>query len=117
MIGRLRADPVRTLAAVDLREVLEILAQLVGDLLGRRDEVHQAGADGAAHHAVILGPLLGDGEAAMLLDRPQAECAVAAGAGQDYASRVLALGLGEGEEEAVDGCAEAALRDWFGSLQ
>jgi hypothetical protein len=117
MIGGFRAHPVRPLAPVDLGEMPEILAELQRDFPSGGDEVHQAGGDGAAHHAVIFGALLGDRETAMLLDRPEPERAVAARAGQDHAGRVLALRLGQGEKEAVDGHAVAALRDRLGDPQ
>ena len=81
------------------------------DVVDRQDEVDHAGAHGAAHHAVVLGALLGDGQPALLLDRAQAERAVAARAGEDEARRALALGTGERLEEGVDRRAlPAALR-------
>ena len=66
--------------------------------------VHQAGGDGAARHAVILGGVgvLGHDHAALALDGPHAQGAVAAGARKHDADGPLALVLGQGAEEEVD---------------
>ena len=63
--------------------------QRLGDLRGAEHEVHCAGCDGAAGHAVIVGfaDVLRDDEAAFILDRFQAEAAVGAGSGKDHAAR------------------------------
>ena len=96
----------------------------VGDELGRhlgrrQDVVHQARGDGAPRHAVVLrgfGVLRHD-HAPLALDRPDTLRAVAAGAGQHDADGPLALVLGEGTEEKVDGQTHAAGSGLFQQLQ
>jgi hypothetical protein len=86
----------------------------LGGHLGRRQlVVHQAGGDGAARHAVVFGGggVLGHDHAALALDGPHAQGAVAAGAGEHDADGPLALVLGQGAEEEVDGQALAAGRE------
>ena len=70
----------------------------LGGHLGRRQyKIHQAGGDGAARHAVVLGGcrVLGHDHAALALDRPHAQRAVAAGAGEHDADGPFALVLGQ----------------------
>jgi len=82
----------------------------VGDELGRHlrrreDVIHQPGGDGTAGHAVVLGGVgvLGHGHAALAFDRPNAQGAIAAGAGEHNADGSLAPVQGERAEEEVDG--------------
>ena len=82
----------------------------VGDKLGRhlrRQQfiVHKAGGNGVVGHAVVLGGIgvLGHGHAAFALDGPHALGAIAARAREDDADSPLALVLGKGAEEKVDG--------------
>ena len=92
----------------------------LGRHLGRRQHVvHQAGGDGAARHAVVLGGfgVLRHDHAALALDRPHAQGAVAAGAGEHDADGPLVLVLGQGAEEEVDRQALAARRGRFQQLQ
>ncbi len=82
----------------------------LGGHLGRRQhEVHQTGGYGAARHAVVLGGfgVLSHDHAALALDRPHAQRAVAAGAGEHDADGPLVLVLGQGAEEKVDGQSQA----------
>ena len=58
-----------------------------GDVGNAQDQVDRAGLDRAARHAVVAGlvGVLRDDQAAVFLERPQAEAAVGAGARQDDA--------------------------------
>lgn len=87
----------------------------VGDELGghfgrRQLVVYHAGGYGAPRHAIIFGGggVLGHDHAALALDCPNAQGAVAAGARKDDADGPLMLVLGEGPEEEVNGQALAA---------
>ena len=87
---------------------------------GRRQNiVHQAGRDGAARHAVVLGGVGGlrDDHAALALDRSYPQRAVAAGAREHDADGPLVLILGQGSEEKVDGHPQTARRVWLQQLQ
>ena len=77
-------------AAVGHGHMLEVFMELRRDFFHRQDEINQAGADGAAHHAVIFGTLLRQGKTAALLDGPKPDRAIAARAGQDDACRTIA---------------------------
>ena len=72
---------------------------------GGRTKSTQPRGDGAAGHAVVLGGgfILGEGNAALGLDLGQTEAAVAAGAGENHADGVRALGFGEGAHKEIDG--------------
>ena len=82
----------------------------IGDELGRHfgrghDVVDQAGGDGTAGHAVEFRRLriLREDEAVLALDGAHAEGTVRSGAGKNDADGTLALVLGEGVEEEIDG--------------
>ena len=81
---------------------------------GRLAEIDEAGAQRAERHVGGLGPEavqgLGQGQAAVLLDRLDADGAVAVAAGQDHADRALALVEGQGRQEDVDRLGLADLR-------
>ena len=107
-------------AGVGLAEgVGRISHQLGGHLGGRQHEVHQARGQGTLRHAGELGGLggLGHHHAALALDGPDAQGAVAAGAREHDADGPLALVLGQGAEEEVDGQALAARRRRLQQLQ
>ncbi len=78
--------------------------ELGGHLGGRQHVIHQAGGDGAAGHAVILGGfgVLSHHHAALALDRPHPQGAVAARAREHDADGPLMLVQGQGAEEEVD---------------
>lgn len=78
--------------------------ELGGHLGGLQLIVHQAGGQGAARHAVVLGRggVLDHDHAALALDRPHAVVAVTAGAGEDDADGVFPLILRQGAKEKVD---------------
>ncbi len=73
----------------------------LGDL---EDQVDEAGGRSTPGHARMgrRRDVLRHGQAAVLLDRLDPDRALVAGAGQDDADRVLALVLGERDEEPVD---------------
>ncbi len=89
--------------------------QRVRDLRRRENEVGDPRGDRAARHAVVLrfGRILHDHQAAALLDRRQAEAAVAAGAGQDDAHGPVRVVLRQGLEQEVEG---QALPPWLRRL-
>ena len=93
--------------------------ELRGHLGRRQFVVHQAGADGAARHAVELGRgrVLRHDHAALTLDGAHALGAVAAGAREDDADGPLALLPGEGAEEKIDGQTQAARLGGLEQLQ
>jgi hypothetical protein len=78
--------------------------QRLGHLVRRQHKVNDAGADGAARHALEAGGLglLHKHDAAFGLDEAQAERAVGARAREDDRDRTLALILGERAEEGID---------------
>ncbi len=80
-----------------------------GNLRHREHEVHGAGHDRAARHAVILGIvwILHDNQPALLLDRLQPQAAVAAGSRQDHADRAFAELFGQRVQEEVERQARA----------
>lgn len=96
-------------AARGLRRAPKSAAHVAEELLGhggrRQHVVDRAGGDGAARHAVVGGRLggLGDGHAALALDRAQAEGEIAAGTREHDAHGALAQVGGQRTEEVVDG--------------
>ena len=104
---------------LDLGHMVEVSREPVRHLLDRQLEVDQAGLDGAAQHAVVGGRrgALRHGEPAVLLDRAQPKGAVVTGAGDDDAGGVLALVLGERQQEQVDRRAAPLLADRRGDPQ
>jgi hypothetical protein len=89
----------------------------LGGHLGRGQfVVHKPRGDGAARHAVVFGGLrvLGHNHAALALDGPHPQGAVAAGAREHHADGPLALVMGQRPEKEVDGQALAA---WGRRLQ
>ncbi len=128
--------PVAVLCAVPLVGIVgdriesvqaaDILLQLRADLLGRQHQVDEPAGHGARWHAVVsraAGAVsLRDGQAALLLDRLDAERSVGAGSRQDDAHRALVPLLGDRREEDVDRIALAlpgfqVLQDQLGPLQ
>ena len=93
--------------------------ELCRHLSGRQNKVHQAGGDGAVRHPVVFGGfgLLRHDHAALALDRPHPQSAVAAGAGEHDADGALMLILGQGAEEEVDGQALAVRRGRLQQMQ
>src|SRR5262249_34046260 len=80
--------------------------QALGYVFDRNDKVDKAGRDGGFRHAALprCGPVaaLCDGQAAALLDRLDAERAIAAAPRQHDADRVLAFRFSERAEEDID---------------
>jgi hypothetical protein len=81
----------------NIDEMLLIVDEFAGHGLDRHDVIDATGGDSAAGHAlhgcsIDLG--LGQGEAAMLLDDPDANRAIATDARKDDADRALAAVLG-----------------------
>ena len=75
-------------------------------------QVHGAGRDRAARHAVIAGlvGVLRDDKAAVLLHRLQAKAAVGAGARQDDADGARAAVLGQRMQQEIERQARAMTR-------
>ncbi len=98
--------------AGDVRRVLPVGDDLGGQILGGGHHVGQAGLDRAARHPVELGggDRLHEGDAGLLLDRPQPERAVGAHPREDHPDAALLLVLGERAEEEVDRQVEPARR-------
>ena len=76
----------------------------LGNLRYWEHEVHGAGQDRAARHAVIFGlvRILRDDEPALLLDRLQSQAAIAAGPREDHADRALAEFFGQRAQKEVE---------------
>ena len=96
----------------------------IGDDLGghfsrRQFEVHHAGGDDAARHAIVLGGFgfLGQHQAALTLDFARPQRAVAAGAGEHDANGPLVLVLCQGTEEKINRQALGASSDRFDELK
>ena len=104
---------------VPAKGVRGVADELRGHLGRQQFVVHQAGADGAARHAVELGRgrVLRHDHAALTLDRAHPLGAVAAGAREDDADGPLALLLGERAEEKIDGQTQAARLGGLEQLQ
>lgn len=117
VVGRLAADAIGALAPAHGVEMAEVVVELGGDRLDRQHEVDHPGAHRAAHHAVVFGTFLGDGQAAAFLDRAQADGTVAACAGEDHAGAGLAARHGQGLEEGVDRRALTAALDRRAEMQ
>ena len=102
------AEELQPLLGDDVKMVAGEVHDLPADLARGKHPVHEAGADRAAGHPVELGALglLHDGEAAPVLDRPDAAGAVGSRAGEDHGHRALAVLLGQRVEEDVDGVVE-----------
>ncbi len=105
----LSIGPRRLRLALDatLRHDVRVAAEaheLAGDHFRRASKVHHPRGDRALRHAAELrrARLLGDGDAALGLDRPEALGPVGAGAGQHDADGALLVVLGERSEEGVD---------------
>ena len=78
--------------------------QRLGDLRGVEHEVHRARRDRAAGHAVVVGfaDVLRDDEAALILDRFQAEAAVGAGSGKDHADGARSIFASQRIQQEVE---------------
>ena len=98
---RVGGDPAQSA----LLDVPNVLHQRRRHLLWRQDIIDEAGGDGAARHACILGRLfvLRHGHADLALDGLDAAGSVAAGAREHDGNRAASQTLGERTEEAVDG--------------
>ena len=103
-IGRFGEARFEALALVETAEMAGVGLDPLRDGLGRQEEVGERAGRGARRELerALLRSALGDGEAALLLQRRDAERAVAGAAVKHDADRPLALGLGKGDEEAVD---------------
>ena len=79
------------------------------NLVDRKHEIHGAGHDGAARHAVVsrILRILHDDEPAPVVDRRQPEAAVGARAREDRADGSLAAVFGERAQEEVERHARA----------
>ncbi len=102
-------------ARLPARQLQEAAAKQVTDdlfrhLVGKIDEVHRVGSDGALRHHVELGRIgmLRQGQAARLLDGLQAARAVTAHAGQNHAHGQLAQLGRQAFEKGIDGQAVSA---------
>src|SRR5512133_3154080 len=84
--------------------------ELLADVFGVEDEIDATGGDGASRHGIVAGGIiLGERDAALGFDRFQPGGAVTGGAGEDDADGTLALILGEGFEESINGASGAAV--------
>ena len=105
MVRQVLADAIRTLGGIADGPVVAILQQGCRHRLDRQHMVDKAAGDRTLRHAalgVVIELGLAQGQAAMLLDRSDAERPVAAIAGEDDADRILALVLRQRDQEGVD---------------
>ena len=109
----------RTMLLAGCRGVREILDQLGGKLLRRRDVIRHARVDRAAGHAVILGRggVLHHYHPEGLLDGPQTQRAVAPHARENDPDGFFLLVRGQMPEEEVDRHPLAPGRDRFEHLE
>ena len=100
-------------------EVRGVSDQLLRHFGRRHDVIDETRGNGAARHAVEFGRfgILRDDQAVLALDGANAKCAVGPGAGKDDPDGALALVLGEGAEEEVDGQTLSARRRGLEQLQ
>ena len=89
------------------------------DAVGGQDVIDQPGRFRRQRHSVIAGGarLLNDADAAMLLDRAQAQRAVRPGPRQDHAGRGMTAVMGQAFEEIVDRAAQPARLVEIGQMQ
>jgi hypothetical protein len=104
LAAHLLGERVPDVLLVQLPQVARVLDEPCRHLLGRQHVVHHARADRAAEHGVVPGRFgrLRHHHPAVLLDRAQAERAVAARARQQDADGAVALVLRQRVEQAVD---------------
>ena len=77
--------------------------EFLGDRLGREHEIDTPGPDGEARHRIVFGrPVLRKREAALGLDRLQADGAVGRGAGKNHPDGPLVPVLRQSFEKTVD---------------
>ncbi len=92
----------------------DVRGDQVAHPFGRLAEINEAGPQRAERHVGGLGAVairgLGQGQATVLLDRLDADGAVAVAAGQYHTDRTLALVEGQGGQEDVDRLGLAARR-------
>ena len=98
------AQPIRGMLVWRRSGPPTVFGEDFGNLGDRQHQVHGAGHDRAARHAVILGlgRILGDDQPALLLDRLQPQAAVAAGSGQDHADRPLTQFFGQRAQKEIE---------------
>ena len=106
--ARLRAVFGRQLEAIEKARVADQPRRHVGDT---QHPVDEAGGDRRTRHARVLGlgRVLGDRQAAALLDALDADRAVAVGPRENDRRRARSVRVGQGAKEQVDGDAAAAL--------
>ena len=102
--GELLVEALRSVGSNEFAEMLCVLADDRGHLRDRDDMIDQSCPDGTLEHAVVRGGLrrLRQSEPSVLLDRPQTDRAVVAGAREESPNGPLALVLGERVKESVD---------------
>jgi hypothetical protein len=103
--GHILTRTIRPFPVLDAGQVGQIRHKSCRHVLDRHDEVDQTGRGGATRHAdlgVLIELGLGQGQPAVLLDRPHALRAVASAAGKNNASRALTLILGKAREKCID---------------
>jgi hypothetical protein len=90
--------------------MLRDAGQLLRDGFRRKHKIDTTRARRAARHRIVCGGIiLGERDAALCLDRLQAQRAVRRRSGKDHADRSLALILGERFEKGIDGAGPAGL--------
>ena len=91
--------------AVPSGPVHPYLPQCRRDARHGQDEVHRTRNDGASGHAGIAGlvGVLRDDQAAVFLDRLQAQAAIRAGARQDHAGGERPAVGGQGVQQEIEG--------------
>ncbi|MNV12961.1 hypothetical protein D3C71_1035880 [compost metagenome] len=94
------------------RHIVGNLLEPLGHGRYRQDDVDHARGDGAARHGVVLGVfgLLGERDAALLLDARQPQRPVRPAARQHDADRPRGVYIGQRAEELVDGNTTALRR-------
>ena len=97
----------------DERGALEIVDDLAGQFLHRRNHIGQPGVDGASGHAVEFGRGRGlhEDHSPFFLDGPQAQRAVGAHPREDDADAAVLLVIRQRAEKEINRQTHAARRD------
>ena len=109
--GELLVEVPGSASTGEFGQVLCVLGDDRGHLCDRDDVIDQSRPDGALEHAVVRGGFrrLRQGDPSVLLDSPETDGAIVAGAREEGPDGPLALVLGERVQECVDERARRSL--------